>query len=258
MDDRILFLSRLEFAILLLTENITEILCFPLPNVQEIEEKQMIEAAYELVCMGCIQVNETCIRQTESIERLTREIKNAKQYLLIEPGNLSYPQKIAYIGERIVVLEYVQEEGKVFRLFSMERQEFFQWLEDSMEVPTAVFEKKEEAESITAYSELAVRERNVLSACDPRDCQSLSEWIERAEEILQETVYFGLACISRQEPDKKLECLLCQGTMNLWLLWYQSVGDFCGRKFDQESLQTAPDSAELRKEIREMLWREEK
>lgn len=257
MDDRILFLSRLEFSILLLTENITEILCFPLPNVQEVEEKQMIEAVYELVCMGCIEVNENSIKQTDSIGKLIQEIKRAKQYLLIEPGDLSYPQKIAYIGEQVVVLEYVQEEGKVFRLFSMEKNEFWKWLEDSMAIPEAFIESKREADSIVTYSELAQKEQEELLSYDPMGFQKLSEWMEQAERLLQEQVYFGISCISRENSDKKQELLLCQGTMNLWFLWYQLERDSTREEMKYSGLQIAPDSAELRQEIEKMLWREE-
>lgn len=265
MDEQVLFLSRLEFAVLLLTEGITEILCFPLPNieVQEIEEKQMIETIYELVCMGCLQVNETSVKLTDSMEKRIKGIKEAEQYLIIEPGELSYPQKIAYIGERIVVLEYVQKEGKVFRLFSMEKQEFWKWLEDSMAIPEVLIKERTEANQIVEYSELAIKEREKLTECIPKEEQTLSEWMEQIETVLQETVYWGMECIGKQKSDTVQKLLLGQGVMNLWFLWYRPKEDITEEenkksmdKSEQNILQIEPDSLEFRKKIADRFWRE--
>lgn len=259
MDERVLFLSRLEFAVLLLTENITEILCFPLPNEQNVNEKQMIKAVYELVCMGCIQVDEVSIKLTDSMKKIVEELKETKRYLMIESGNLSHPQKICYIGKRVIVLEAVQEEGKAFRLSSMEQQEFWTWLEDSMEIPETVIKEKTEAEQLLSYHEMVQKEREALIiAYDSERFQTISEWMDQVETLLGETVYLGIRFIKKEGAETELDLLLCQGSMNLWFLWRKPRTDFFREILEEERLHIEPDSAELRQEISNMLWREEK
>lgn len=277
MDERALFLSRLEFAVLLLTEQIEEILCFPLPDGKNIEEKQMIEAIYELVCMDCLQVSETSetskisdisktsetsVKLTDSMKPILEGIKEAEQYLMIESGNPSHPQKIAYVGKRITILEHVQEEGKAFRLFSMERQEFWKWLEDSMEIPETVIKEKTEAKQVLYENELVQKEREALRNCsEPEAFQEISNWMEQVESILEEGVYFGIRCIkkntNKKEADNVLDLLLGQGFMNLWFLWRKPKQDLFWEASNQENLHIEPDCAELRQEITSMLWREE-
>lgn len=258
MDDRALFLSRLEFAVLLLTEDITEILCFPLPNGQNIDEKQMIKAIYELVCMGCLEADETSVRLTDSMKKTVEEIKGAEQYLMIESGNPSHPQKICYVGNKVIVLENVQEEGKAFRLFSMEKDEFWKWLEDSMEIPETIIEKKTEAEQILYYHELVQQEREILTGVsNENEFQTISDWMAQVETLLEETVYVGIRCIEKKEADITFDLLLCQGSVNLWFLWRKPKVDLFREISDKEQLHIEPDSLELRQEIANMFWRKE-
>lgn len=258
MSEQILFLSRLEFAVLLLAKNIKEIMCFPLPKQQDINEKQMIEAIYELVCMECLQVKETSVELTDFMEEMIGEMEDATQYFLIESGNPLYPQKIVYIGKKLIILENVQEAEKTFRLFSIERQEFWKWLEDSMEIPKAIIEKKTEAKQMIEDCELAFQEKQALEEHGKKKAfQSLSDWIKQIEAILDETVYFGIRWIKEEKQEKSRNLLLCQGAINLWFLWQKEIEDLFQKESEEEKLYIEPDSAEFRQEIAQMLWREE-
>lgn len=258
MDERVLFLSRLEFSVLLMAGGVEELICFSLPDSQSTDERQMIEAIYELTCMGCLQADETSVTLTESAKKSIDTIREADTYLMVESGNRSLPQKICYAGDRITVLENVQEEGKAFRLFSMDKGEFFQWLEDSMDIPRAAIEGKAEAEQILELSELAQKERDLLVKMD---CigkfQKISDWMEQIETVLQETVYAGIRRIDRQRQERQIDMLICQGAVNTWFLYRKSNNDIFQTAPEKEETYVAPDSIMLRKEIENMLWRKD-
>jgi len=260
MGERVLFLSRLEFIVLLLVKGITEIICFPLTNRQNVDEKQMIEAIYELVCMDCLYVDGTLIKLTDSMESIMEIVYKAELCLMIEPGNRSLSQKICYIGDKITVLEDIQEEGKAFRLFSLEKKDFWKWLKDSMNIPEAVIEEKNEAEKLIEFNELALKEKELLTKyVQPEAFQKISKWMEQAEVALEEMPYGSIQCIKKKDQNVQMNMLICQGIMNIWFLWYKPKNDIF-----QESLNKAgymhiePDSVMFRQEILKMLWREEK
>lgn len=260
MDEQALFLSRMEFAALLLAENITEIVCFPMPKREETEEKQMIEAVYELVSMGCLQVHGTSVRWSDFIKSRMEPVRDAKKCLLMEPGDSSLPQKICYIGERIAVLENVQKEGKAFRFFSMDKKDFWKWLEDSMDIPKAAAEKKEEAELLLEYHELALKEKALLRSCGRGgEIQRISEWMEQVKQVLDEIPFVGIRCIwMEKEQKEQINLMICRGILNTWFLWKQLRQDFFLEPLEDDMVHVEPDSAELRREIESMLWRKEK
>lgn len=243
MNDQILFLSRLEFSILLMLGGITDIISFTLSDSQSVDDKQIIEAVYELSCMGCIRVDETSIGLTDLMKVMTETIKEAERCLIIEPGDPSLAQKVCYAGNEVIVVENVQEEGKAFRLFSVSREAFFQWMEDSMDIPRALAEKKTEAEKILELSEMAPNEKEKIHIAFKVKPLTLSEWMKQAEEILNNEAYAGMRLI--RQGKQRTDMLICQGNLNMWIIWYDKTG------FHMEA-----DSAELRKEMESLFWRD--
>lgn len=262
MDERVLFLSRLEFSVLLLAEGITNIVCFPLPDEKNVNKKQMIEAIYELVHMDCIQVGQSSVTLTDSIKKMIKAIKEAKFYLMAEPGDTSLPQKICYMGNQIAVLENVREEGKAFRLFSMEKDEFWKWMENSMELPEAMIEKKSEANRLIEWNELALKERKLLIACGaPKEFQKLSGWMEQVKKVLQEIPYVGFYVVRGKKQRVKIEFLICRGEMNTWFLWKEAENEIFQETPIEKTVSNMhiePDSLELRQEILDMLYLEDR
>ena len=51
MSERAVFLSRLEFSIMLIAGGIEEIACFPLPGAKEVDERQMITVWCRKACL---------------------------------------------------------------------------------------------------------------------------------------------------------------------------------------------------------------
>jgi len=242
MTDQILFLSRLEFSILLMLDGITDVISFTLPDSQKVDERQMMEAVYELFCKGCIEVDEASIGLTDLMKTVTKTIKEAEICLIMEPGNNSLAQKVCYVGNEVIVVENVQEEGKAFRLFSVSREAFSQWMEDSMDIPEALAEKRTEAEKILELSEIASKEKEMLRTILVEKPMTFSEWMEQAEEILGNKVYAGIQIIYHGEL--RTDMLICQGNLNMWIMWHNKT------EFYIES-----DSLELRKEVECMFWR---
>jgi len=259
MDERILFLSRLEFAVLLIAGGITEMMCFPLLEEENVKKEQMIEAIYELVCMGCLQMDERSVRLTDFMENRIMVIQEAKQYLVIEPGDSSLVQKLCYIDDKIAVLENVQKEGKAFRFFLTDREKFWEWLEDSMELPKAAVEKKAEAEQLLLLNQMAYQERErLLSEGYLEKYSKISGWMKKIKTLLGEMPYVGIRLIRKNKTDQEIDLLICQGMMNTWFLWQKSQMDLFGGEAEKEEMHLEPDSLELRQEISNMFWRTEK
>jgi len=253
MDERILFFSHLEFAVLLLTEGITQVRCFPLPEAETVDEKQMIEAIYELVQTDCVRIEDGAYQLTETGKAIVSPVHDAEYCLVIFPGDESVPQKICYLGTRIMVLENVQEEGKAFRVFSLDYDRFWDWMEANMDIPEAWTVKKEEADDISRTNMLIQEEQKKLSLCSYSGYSGgISEWMSKVKLDSGVQVYAGMQ-LMRMDGTIQDCLMLCQGMMNLWFMEDCPEEDIFSQQ--RKPVLVEPDSDELRCEILEKIWR---
>ena len=115
MSERAVFLSRLEFSIMLIAGGIEEIACFPLPGAKEVDERQMIKAVYGLVQEGLLTVEADGIKLSKEMEESIASMKASSGYLLMESGDEGQPQRMIYPGNVAVILENTAGTGKDFR-----------------------------------------------------------------------------------------------------------------------------------------------
>ena len=245
MNEQILFLSRMEFIVLLLAGGIQHIECFPLPDAEQADERQVIEAVYHLIVDGLLETNGGEIRPSENIREFMDVMRNPETYVRIEPADASLPQKICYCGEKIVVLENVQEEDKAFRLFIIRKDDFWAWLTDSVDISATVFDKREEALHMLEFCPIAGEERALLLAQEhPEAFCKAGTWMVRVQNILKENAYASLRFVDGATGTLQKEVLFVQGSMNTWVLWCVPCADIFAEQVD--CVYVEPDSVELR------------
>ena len=206
--------------------NRSEIFCsfpkFPYPNL-------FPKASY--LRRGCGKRKIPCLRP--------------ETYVRIEPADASLPQKICYCGEKIVVLENVQEEDKAFRLFIIRKDDFWAWLTDSVDISATVFDKREEALHMLEFCPIAGEERALLLAQEhPEAFCKAGTWMVRVQNILKENAYASLRFVDGATGTLQKEVLFVQGSMNTWVLWCVPCADIFAEQVD--CVYVEPDSVELR------------
>lgn len=257
MGECAVFLSRLEFSVLLIAEGIEEISCFVLPESKDVNEKQMINAIYSLVQKGFIQVEEHGLKLSAEMEEMMESVKSATGYLLVESSRDEQPQRIIYLGKHAVILENTADANQDFRMFSKEQEEFWEWIEENMEVPAFEVPSRAEAEELLSMNELMLYEFRVLKECSyPGIVPGIRLWMEKIRESLGELPCMGVRFISDLDKEVKWDVILCWGCANLWFLWCEPDKDILSGK--ESFVEIAPDAVETRKEIQELFWREVK
>lgn len=257
MSERAVFLSRLEFSILLIAGGIEEIACFPLPGAKEVDERQMIKAVYGLVQEGLLTVEEGGIKLSGEMEESIASMKASSGYLLMESGDEGQPQRMIYPGKTAVILENTAGTGKDFRLSVKAQDEFWAWVEEIMEIPAAEAVSEDEAAELIEINALAIHERELLQECAyPGAGLGLRLWIEKIQDRLGDVPCTGIRFIQNSDGRSCRDLILCQGCANLWFLWCDPDKDLLSGK--ENPVQVRPDAVETRKEIQAFFWREEK
>lgn len=254
MNERILFLSRMEFAVLLIAGGLAWIECFPLPDAKQTEERQIIEAVYGLVADGLLETDGKRISLGPDMQEVIRLIERSGMRIWIEPGNSSLPQKICYLAEKIIVLENIQKDGKAFRLFVLEKKRFWKWLEDSLAIPKLFAEERKETAQVLELNPAAAAEQASLYGNGYADAfGEIGEWMRRVKELTGEEVYAGLRFVEGNNSVLAKDVLIAQGSMNIWLLWCRPEADIFSDKTNR--IYVEPDSVELRELLIEGDWR---
>lgn len=257
MNEWAIFLTRLEFAVLLVLEGIEEISCFHLPDEKQIDTQQMLQTVYELNKSGFIKIEEKSILLADTIKAIMDLIKNTKSYIRIEPGDNSFYQKICYVSEKIVVLENIQQYGKSFRLFVMEKNDFWAWLENSLEIPEALVESKQDMMHLLNMNDLIFQEQEKLQTVQYRGTfYDIGEFMKQVESVLTKTVYAGVRFVDRKSKTVYKDMVIAQGSFNIWFLWCDVQNDLLSEKENIVHIDT--DSLEFRKEQLKIVWGEKK
>lgn len=240
MDDYALFLSRLEFSILLMAGGINQIPCFALSEAGHLDRKQMTKAVHGLVLKEFLQVKETGLCMSPILAEMVESMKSSKRYLLVEPGSEDQPQRIIYLGPKAVILENAGHANYDFRLFLKALEDCWTWLEEAFDMPYTDIASKAEAEKLTGLSEIAKRELKLLRQIKhPGSSQEIRLWMEQMKKHLENGAIAGMRLIDSSNQSLLWDMLLLSGTMNLWFLC--SNGD---------SLEVVTDSIETRDEIK--------
>lgn len=246
MCKRAVFLSRLEFSILLMAEGIEEIRCFTLPEAKSVNQKEMIEAVYELFQKGFLQVEEKEIRLSTELAAMIDCIKASTACLFVEPGDPYQPQRILYRGGQVAVLENADHTNSGFRLFLKEPENLWTWLEETFDLPETDIMSKKEAEEMVRLSRLAEEElRRLQEGKYPGSAAGIRFWIERLREDFGETPFLGIRFIHSFDGQTYGDLVLIPGSTNMWFLW-------CSK----ETFEVIPDSIETRNEIAALFWRQ--
>lgn len=257
MSDRALFLSRLEFSVALMTEGIEEIGCFALPRAEDVEEGQMIQAVYSLVQKGFMQVQEDGLKLSREIQEILASIKASRAYLFMESGGDEQPQRIIYPGKQAVILENIANVNQDFRLFSKAQEEFWGWIEESMETPVFEVLSRDEAARLMQMNELACQEFHLLQECSyPGSVLGIRSWIEKIRDKMGDVWCTGFRFVRNSKGQPERDLILCQGCANLWFLWCDPNPDLFNE--GENHVEVAPDAIETRKEIQAFFWREAK
>lgn len=255
MSERAVFLSRLEFSIMLIVGGIEEIVCFPLPGAKEVDERQMIKAVYGLVQEGLLTVEADGIKLSGEMEASIASIKASSGYLLMESGDDGQPQRMIYPGNMAVILENTAGTGKDFRLSVKAQNEFWTWIEEIMEIPAAEAVSEDEAAELSEINELALHERNLLQECTyPGAGLGIRLWIEKIQDRLGDVSCTGIRFIQNSGGHLCRDLILCRGFANLWFLWCDPDKDLLSGK--ENPVQIMPDAIETRKELQTFFWRE--
>lgn len=247
MCKRAVFLSRLEFSILLMVEGIEEIRCFTLPEARDVNQKEMIEAVHGLIQKGFLQVEEKGIRLSVELAAMTGCIKTSTACLFVEPGDLYQPQRILYRGGgQAAVLENAAQVNSGFRLFMKEPENLWTWLEETFDLPETDVMSKKEAKEMVSLSQLAEEElRRLQEEKYPGSIPGIRFWMERLREDFGEAPFLGIRFIHSFDGQAYGDLILIPGSMNIWFLWYSG-----------ETFEVIPDSIETRNEIAALFWRE--
>ncbi len=240
MDDYALFLSRLEFSILLMAGGVNEIPCFALSKAEHVDRKQMTKAIHQLVLKEFLQVKETGLCMSPILAEMVECMKSSKRYLLVEPGSDHQPQRIVYLGPKAVILENADHANYDFRLFLKALEDCWTWLEEAFDMPYTDTALKAEAEKLTDLSEMAKRELEALRQLKhPGSSKGIRVWMEQVRKRLGDGAIAGMRFIDSSNQSLLWDMILLSGTMNLWFL--RGNGDF---------LEVFPDSIETRDEIK--------
>lgn len=247
MCKRAVFLSRLEFSILLMVEGIEEIRCFTLPEAGDVGQKEMIGAVHGLIQKGFLQVEGKEIRLSAEIAAMTGCIKASTTCLLVEPGDPYQPQRILYRnGGQAAVLENASQMNTGFRLFMKEPENLWTWLEETFDLPETDIMSKKEAEEMVRLSQLAEEElRRLQEGRYPGSVPGIRFWIERLKEDFGEIPFLGIRFIHNFDGQTNGDLVLIPGSTNMWFLWCSG-----------ETFEVMPDSIETRNEIAALFWRE--
>lgn len=256
MIERALFLSRLEFSVLLMAGEVEEIGCFALPRAEEVDEKQIIRAVYSLVKKGFMQVEDHELRLSEEIEEMIISIKASARYLLMEFVDETQPQRIIYLGKLAVILENTVGTEQDFRLFSKEKEAFWTWIEESMDVPAFVVPVRDEAAKLLAMNELALRELEILKECSCSEgALGMGLQMKKIQEKFGQTSCIGIRLIQSYDGRILGDLILCLGCANLWFLWCSLDKDLLSGQ--EKQIKIMPDAIETRKEFQALFWRKE-
>ncbi|MCI8724752.1 MAG: hypothetical protein HFG66_01255 [Hungatella sp.] len=246
MCERAVFLSRLEFSVLLMAEGVEEIRCFTLPGAKDVNRKEMIEAVHGLILKGFLQVEDKGISLSLELASMTECIKGSTACLFVEPGDLYQPQRIVYIGGQAAVLENADDTNSGFRLFIKEPENLWAWLEDTFDLPKTAVMSKAEAGELVRLNQLAEEELRRLQEWEyPGNAAGIRFWMEQLREGFGETPFLGIRFIRSCDGQTCKDLILLPGSANMWFLWR-------GR----EKLEVMPDSIETRKEMETLFWRE--
>lgn len=257
MNKRAVFLSRLEFSVLLMVAGIEEVGCFALPKAEDVDERQMIKTIYNLVQKDFMQAEEHGLKLSAEMKEIMESVKASAGYLLIETNRDEQPQRIVYLGKQAVILENTASANQDFRMFSRDQEEFWEWIEESMEAPVFDVPSKAEAMELLSMNELALYEFHLLQECSyPGVVPGIRLWMEKIRESLGELPCMGIRFISDSDTGVEQDLLLCWGCANLWFLWCKPDKDILSE--GKNVVEVAPDAAETRKEIQELFWREAK
>lgn len=255
MNEWAIFLTRLEFAVLLVLEGIEEINCFYLPEEKEIDAQHMLQTIYELNKSGFIKVDGKDILLSDTIKPIMDLIKNTKSYIRIEPGEDSLYQKICYVSEKIVVLENIQQHGKAFRLFVLKKNDFWSWLEDSLAIPQTFVENKQDMEYLIHINDLIFEEQKKLQTVQYQGAfYDIKKFMEQVESVLAKAVYAGIRFTDRKSKAVYKDMVIVQGSFHVWFLWCDVQNDLFSDK--ENVLHIDADCLEFRKEQLKTFWRE--
>ena len=246
MCKRAVFLSRLEFSILLMVEGIEEIRCFTLPEADDVDQKEMIEAVHGLIQKGFLQAEEKGIRLSEELAVMMDGIKASTACLFVEPGDPYQPQRILYRGEQAVILENAANINSGFRLFLKDPESFWTWLEETFDLPQTDIRSKKEAEEMIHLSQLAEEEwRRLQEEKYPGSAPGICFWMEQLREEFGESPFWGIRFIHSSDGHAYGDLVLIPGSISMWFLWHSG-----------ETLKVMPDSMETRNEMETLFWRE--
>lgn len=247
MCKRAIFLSRLEFSILLMVEGVEEIRCFTLPEAGDVGQKEMIGAVHGLIQKGFLQVEGKEIRLSAEIAAMAGCIKASTTCLFVEPGDPYQPQRILYRNEgQAAVLENASQVNAGFRLFMKEPENLWTWLEETFDLPETDVMSKKEAEEMVRLSQLAEEElRRLQEGGYLGSAPGIRFWIEQVREDFGESPFWGIRFIHSFDGQTCADLVLIPGSANMWFLWYSG-----------ETFEVIPDSVETRNEIAALFWRE--
>ena len=260
MYEKAIFLSRLEFAARLMAGGVEHIPCFPLPDAKEVDEGQMIEAVYRLIQEQYVQIGENGACLASELKPVVDDIRDSNRCLFMEPGDPSAPQRICYLGTHAAVLEFVGESEREFRLFSLAKEEFWEWLGEALDITLSEIMTKEETDRQIQMSELSVEEKEQLSACGyPGGPGPIGRWMELLEDQMKQTdrgggghPCMGIRLFDKKEGRNCCDLLLYQGWMNIWFIWCTPGKDIISAKENVVEVQAA--SLELKERFLKLFW----
>jgi len=248
MIDRALFLSRLEFSVLLMAGGVEQIPCFPLPERDEVKEREMIEAVYDLVQKKLLETREEKICLVPEIAELVRQMKDSRDYVQVEPGEEGEPQRMIYLESQAVVLENTTDTCPQFRLFVNERSRLWNWMEEALDLPAPGSQSKEEATEQVRLSELASGEQERLTECVyPGVKLGIRSWMRKLGDRFGETPRAGIRLVCGGAKQAIQDLVVLPGAMNLWFLW--CVPEIESLSGGEKAVWVVPDSSETRKKI---------
>lgn len=240
------FLSRLEFSVMLMAGKVKMIQCFALPEAENVDRREMTRAVHELIAKGFLMIKETGPCLSPEAAQMVECIKNSKQYLFIEPGDEYEPQRIVYLGPQAVVLENTTEINPDFRLFMKEGKELWTWVEEVFGLPDPAAESKEEAWKLAELSRIAEDEwKQLQNQVKPEKSLGIRFWLEKLRKELGNAPLVGIRLIHEKKATAHEDLIVYPGSMNMWYL-----------RSREDSLEVVPDSVETREEIKELLGRE--
>ncbi len=248
MCDYAVFLSRLEFSIVLMAGGVEELPCFILTEPEKTDQKDMTKAIHSLVIKGFVQIKATGLWLVPWLAKMIEVIKNSIEVLFMEPGDSSQPQRIVYLGQQAVVLENTTEINQEFRIMLKSSGDLWPWIEEVFDIPDVHSGSKDEALELIRLSKSAGAEIDQFRDVGySENCSGIHCWMKKIKDEMGDQPLIGIRLIGSTDRSLGWDLIIVPGSMNLWFLY--SDGHF---------LEIVPDSMELRKEMRKLFWRGEK